>query len=372
LQRDLSEASGLLERGAVDQAVALLRRTVQTNPESADAHMLMGSALALLPRRQEALAELGRAVELAPNSAVVHNTLGMALARFAEFGSARGEFEKAITLNPELMDPHMNLALLLAQRDESDAAAEQIARALRLCGMCVKASYLHYLEGKLYDKRGMPHDAVTAFEAAIRMDRNFADAYLELSSARLKLHDEPGAVQALEAAVRLAPSNAEARYRLGVEYLERDNAGGAAAQLREAYRLKPDDRGIVYNFARALRARGNAPEADEVFQKVADLLKQSSQASEQLLQTRDLNDEGVNLEKSGQVAAAIEKYRAALKIDPLLGPVRRNLALALCRQGRWDAGIAELRETLRLYPDDAETTRALYIALDQQAATVRR
>ena len=91
-----------------------------------------------------------------------------------------------------------------------------------------------------------------------------------------------------------------------------------------------------------------------------------------MFETRELNDQGVALERSGNFGAAAEKYRAALKIDPLLGAVRRNLGLALCRLGRWEEGVAELRETLRLYPDDAETTRTLYIVLDQQAAAAGR
>jgi len=42
-----------------------------------------------------------------------------------------------------------------------------------------------------------------------------------------------------------------------------------------------------------------------------------------------------------------------------------NYALALCRVGRWRDGIAELREVLRVDPDNADAAKALYIAVDQ-------
>jgi len=368
LQSDLQAAGALLAKGSVTDAIVLLRNTVKLNPQSADAHLMLGSALALAPRRDEALVELKRAVELQPNSASAHNTLGMALAKFAEFEAARKAFEKAIALDSWLLDARVNLALILAQSDEPIPASEQVARAVELCGKCPRASYLRFLAGRLYDKRNMVEAAIKGFEAAIRLRPDYAEAYLELSSVKAKAGDADGALRALETAVKLAPENAEARYRLGVEYMGRNKAAAALDHLREAYRLKPDDRGVVYNFARALRANGQAVESDAVIGKLAGQVKSSGSASEQLLQTRQLNDEGVALEKSGQIAAAVEKYKAALNIDPLLAPIRRNLGLALCRLSRWDEGIAELRETLRLYPDDAETTRALYIALDQAAA----
>jgi predicted Zn-dependent protease len=62
----------------------------------------------------------------------------------------------------------------------------------------------------------------------------------------------------------------------------------------------------------------------------------------------------------------LEKYRAALELDPEHGGFRLNLGLALCRLGRWDEGIAEMREVVRRDPDNAEATKALYIAMEQQ------
>jgi len=61
-----------------------------------------------------------------------------------------------------------------------------------------------------------------------------------------------------------------------------------------------------------------------------------------------LNSEGIQLEKSGDIRAALAKYRAALDLDPTGFGFRLNYALALCRLGRWQDGIVELREVLRL------------------------
>ena len=43
----------------------------------------------------------------------------------------------------------------------------------------------------------------------------------------------------------------------------------------------------------------------------------------------------------------------------------RNLALAYCRLGRWDEGIAELKKVLDADPDDQDAIKALYVATEQ-------
>ena len=56
-----------------------------------------------------------------------------------------------------------------------------------------------------------------------------------------------------------------------------------------------------------------------------------------------------------------------LEFEPLHAVARRNMALVQCRLNRWDEGIEELQAILRNDRDDAETSRALTIALDQAA-----
>lgn len=365
---DLEQARALLRNGSVAEAAASLREIVQRRPNDAEAHLLLGSVLALVPSRSEAVAEVRRAIELRPDSAPSYNTLGTILARFAEFGLARQAFESAIQLDARYADAHQNLALVLAQTSEYKLAGEHIARALEESAGSPKAAYLHFLNGRIFGAQEKHELAEKEFETAIRLRPDYAEAYLELAAAKDKLLDEAGRFQALRKAVELAPQNAEARYRLGTEYLARHEGAKAVEHLRVAYRLKPDDRGILYNYSRALRASGQDQEAEAVSRKLSQVLRASSRASEDSLEVGKLTNEGVELERRGDFQAAIAKYRAALELDPLESNVRRNLGLALCRAGRYDEGIAELKEILRLDPNDVATTQALYIALDRAAA----
>ncbi len=364
----LKQGRDLLAKGSAAEAVPVLRQAIEKNPADADAHLLLGSALALLPRRSEAVAELTQAIRLRPDHAPAYNILGMTLARFAEFDSAQKAFEKAIAIDPKLAGAHLNLALVFAQKGEIARARRAVTRAIELYGDTSAAAYPHYVAGNLYNQQNLPGRALQEFEAAVRLNPKFPEAFLELGSTRRRLSDEAGCIDALRRAVELAPGNAEARYRLGVEYLNQRQGAKAVEHLGAAYRLKPDDRGILYNYSRALRLDGQEERAKIVFRKLSETMSVTTKASQHLADAARLTNEGVALEKQGDFRAAIEKYSAALEFDPLEASVRRNLGLALCRAGRWSEGIAELREAQRIDPNDAETTRALYIALEQEAA----
>ena len=115
----------------------------------------------------------------------------------------------------------------------------------------------------------------------------------------------------------------------------------------------------------ALRKAGQVEQAKPIEKRIAELQQQSDRASEVGFAASGLNSEGIQLEKSGDVRGALAKYRAALDLDPTGYGFRLNYALALCRLGRWRDGIVELREVLRVDPDNAEAMKAFYIAIDK-------
>ena len=59
-QDGLATAKQLLAGGSLEEAISLLRSVLEQNPKNAEAHVLLGSALALVPRRSEAIMELRR------------------------------------------------------------------------------------------------------------------------------------------------------------------------------------------------------------------------------------------------------------------------------------------------------------------------
>lgn len=364
----IAAAGALLEQGSVQEAVALLERAVEARPADAEAHLMLGTALARLPRRAAAVEALLRALELRPDYAAGYALAGMAFSRLGELDAALRVFERAVALNPELGDAHLNLALILAGRGEFERSAERMADALRLEREPAKRARLHFLNGKLHAERGRPEEAAGELERSIELDARNGAAYLALGLAKKRLLREDAAYPLFQRAVELAPDDPEARYQLALELQRRGSAQAAADQFLKAYALRPRDQSILYNLTRALHRAGRSEEAKRYRAELTELIEAADKAREHELATARLHGEAVALEEAGAYAAALAKYRAVLEFEPLHAVARRNLALVLCRLDRWQEGIAELRAILRDDPDDAESARALAIALDQARA----
>ena len=176
----LLEAAGLIEQGSLSRAVTLLDRVVRDRPDDAEAHLELGSALSMVPRRDEAVEALLRALELRPNHAPGYTAAGEVLARLGERDAALQVFERAIALAPDLGDAHLNLALLLAGKEEFDGAARHMAKALELEKDSGKRARLHFLKGKLSSERDRLEEAAREFEHSIELDPHYGEAYLAL------------------------------------------------------------------------------------------------------------------------------------------------------------------------------------------------
>jgi len=364
-QTPLERAQALLSRGANADAVVVLRQVVTDDPRNVDAHLLLGTALALIGERGESINQMAVAVQLRPDSASAHNQYGMVLSRFIEVKAARQEFEKALALNPALAEAHVNLSLILAQAGELTAAGDHLDRAIKLQGDVAAAAQTHYLRAKIWGAQNQIDKSIDELEKSIQLRPEYAEAWSDLGGMRRLSLDSDGAVQALEKAVALNPHDSTAQYRLGQVFLQDGETAKALDHLKIALLGDPSDVAALYSLDRALRKAGKLEEAKPIEKQLAELRAKSDRASTVALAASRLNDEGIAMEKSGDVRAALAKYRAALDLDPTGTGFQLNYGLALCRLGRWEDAIAELREVLRLDQNNQEAAKALYIAIDQ-------
>jgi tetratricopeptide (TPR) repeat protein len=374
-QSSLERARELVSVGSFDKAEAMLRQTIAADPNNIEARVLLGTTLALRGVRGEAIEQLAEAVRLNPSSATAHNEFGTVLSRFVEVKAARQEFERALELDPGLVEAHVNLSLVLAQAGELAAAGDHVDRAIELQGNHPKAAYAHYLRAKIWASQDQIDEAMVELERAVHLRPDYAEAWSDLGGMRRLALDSAGAIEALQRAVALKPDDALAQYRLGQLCLQDGHALKAVEHLKQALFYAPNDRATLYNLMLALRKAGRVEETKLIERRMAELQHQSDRASEVGFAASDLNSEGIQLERSGDIRAALAKYRAALDLDPTGFGFRLNYALALCRLGRWQDGIVELREVLRLDPDNADAAKALYIAVDKakpQSGDVRK
>ena len=364
-QAAVESAWQLLGRGERKAAVQALHRILSEHPDNVDARLLLGSILTEDGEGDEALSQLKEAVRLRPGSAEAHHALAEAYHAFEQPERARKEYERTIAINPTFPPAQAALGEILFQAREFPAAAQHLDRALQLLGSSPDAAEPHYLRAKVDSEANELRHAIAHLESAVSLRPDFAEAWSDLGQARRSLQDHDGAKSALMRAVSLAPRDAVAHYRLGAEYLAQNQAHLAVAQLQEAFALNPEDQSTLYALQSALRQDGQADAARKVKEQLTALLRRRDEAAARTLAGAQLNNQGVAFEKSGNLRAALEKYRAALELCPEHAGFRVNYAAALLHLGRADEGIAELREALRRNPSDAVVKAALEKAQSQ-------
>lgn len=367
-QPDLTTVRDLISKGSFDKAVPILRQMLAADPNRADARLLLGTTLALEGIRGEAIEQMAEAARLDPRSAQTHNAYGKVLSRFLELTEARQEFEQALQLDPGLAESHVNLSLILAQAGDLSGASDHLDHAIELEGDSPNAAYAHYLKAKIWGAQDQIDKSITELQKAVQLRADYEEAWSDLGGMRRLGLDNQGAVEALRKAVALKPEDALAQYRLGQLYLQSGDSVRAVNHLRKALAQTPNDSATLYNLMVALRKTGQSEEAKAIEKRIVVFQQQNDRASKVLFAASALNNDGIQLEKSGDVRGALAKYRAALDLDPTGYGFRLNYGLALCRLGRWQDGIAELREVSRVDPDNAKAAKALYIALDQTKA----
>jgi tetratricopeptide (TPR) repeat protein len=212
----LTLAKERLDAGDPHGAVHALTELVRTGQAFADAHNLLGTALAILGRRDDALTEFDTALELNPryvdamlNRAVTLSDLGRTDEAMQAFRSAQALGAVDHTGFPapvasRLANLHAELAGAYL---EAGGAAEAIAQLEAAVALRPEFVDLRYRLARLYLDAGRHERARLELEGITALRPRFTDAWATLGMARHLLRDAAGAKAAWEEGRRLAPAD---------------------------------------------------------------------------------------------------------------------------------------------------------------------
>ncbi len=93
--------------------------------------------------------------------------------------NAQAELEKAVALNPQLAEAYNNLGIAYYQKGDFRKAAELFWKSAAL----KPAHMVSYNYAKTVQKMGAADEAIRAFQQAIQLKPDYAEAYLELGLA---------------------------------------------------------------------------------------------------------------------------------------------------------------------------------------------
>jgi Flp pilus assembly protein TadD len=238
-----------------------------------------------------------------------------------------------------LLDAAGRLVKLYRDRPEaarivSDAAAidasagDRISRAVPFAGAYFaplpQRNYVPY--GRDLLDQGLEAPAVTAFEQAAQASPNASTLY-RLGTLLEKTGDATKARAAFERALALQPDLAEANNDLGALLAQNGDVEGAIARFRAALATTPEYPDALNNLGFALLITGHDAEARGLYEKALALQPDFPEA---------LNNLGMLAGRAGEFDRAEHYFRDALTTRDDYGEAANNLALVLVARGQRD------------------------------------
>ncbi|MFM7129777.1 MAG: tetratricopeptide repeat protein [bacterium] len=245
VRHEIQASEVAIQASDVELAMIHLRRAVDLNKNSTDAHVRLGRVLNQQERWAEAKVIWKRATELDPDDAAVWAGLADSEKALGEFELAQNHYARAIDLAPHKAEHHLKM-------------------------------------GEMQELQGHPEEAIESYFQCLSADPDHQLAQLRVA----RLQREKG--QAMQAIVRLnrlldlTPDQPEGLLQRGLAYQAQGQADLATADLKKASELMPGRDDIKLQLALVLETRNEKSEALKLVREVLD-------RSPELIGAKELN-----------------------------------------------------------------------------------
>jgi tetratricopeptide (TPR) repeat protein len=334
---------------SIDEAIAKAQNG-RVNLSPAKAIEMAGK---LYSRSQYAQAErvCRQIIAARPGNADAHNILGVALAALGQTDGAVDSLKRAIKINAQAPSYHANLGEVLRQAGKLDEASKALEQAVKLDPNNAQA--LNNLGIIHYDRRKFK-EAVDYYRRALAVAPKMAEALNNLGNALRVTGDVDGAHQAYQEALTLRAVYPEVYNNLGTLLQQDRKTAEAEHAFRKAVQQNPRYVEAHNNLAQLLVSQKNEVEALRI---LGDTLKFAPKSVPTLIITAR-----VQLRR-GNTAAAEQAARFALKEQPENTDALTLLGQVLHETDRYDEALNVLDKALTKNPDNPEALNFYGVAL---------
>ena len=217
-------------------------------------------------------------------------------------------FEEAMT---RLRERYLNVPLEAVLHPVS-AATARIVKKQQAAASAAPTVATKELTAEEWFEQGYKHDdareydeAIHAYSEALRLQPDFAEAYINRGNARHGKSDLDGAISDYDQALRLKPDDADAYYNRGCARSDKGDLDGAIRDYDKALRLQPDHANAYNNRGNARKAKGDLDGAIRDYDQALRLKPDEADA---------YVNRGLARQAKGDVAGAIRDYQKYLDL----------------------------------------------------------
>jgi len=163
--RMFDEAFAYVKKNQMTEAIEVLRKAIELDPDDALAHYDLATVLSGTDREREALDEFRKASTAEPENTLFLEHLAVSLALNGDMRGAVDQLQKAIALLPTSAEYRFNLGFALESSGDYAAAVAPLQKSVELSN----GRNLRFLAelAKAYDKTGRFAEAVQAAQQAL-------------------------------------------------------------------------------------------------------------------------------------------------------------------------------------------------------------
>lgn len=187
------------------------------------------------------------------------------------FDAARLELIRTEKASAETPESQLNLANIYLREGETLLAHDALQHAIRLDRNFVPALVNLADLYSQNERLGSADEAESLLRSAIEADPRAAAPVYALAMSRIRKGDRREGVKLLAKAVELAPDVARYSYVYGLALVEQNRLDEAASVLERAYSFAPNDRTLLTALAKLANKRGDKEAAHLYLERIARL-----------------------------------------------------------------------------------------------------
>ncbi|MEW6078971.1 MAG: tetratricopeptide repeat protein [Thermodesulfobacteriota bacterium] len=332
-----------------EEGITACLRSIALSPpkvNTADAYNNIARMYDALGDTEKAIEYGQRAVQINPNLAEAHMNLGSALLASNRLDEAVTHLETSVRLSPWLTPAYPLLARAGYQKDGN------INRAMDLCrrALAVDPDFAdaEVMLGALLQHGGNPHQGLFHLKRVLDRLPSHPQANLNAGIALNRLNRPEEAVACLTRAAEALPKMALARAELGSGLLAANRLDEARTELTRSLDLSPDDPAVLAKLALISEKKQQWNEAVYYYRRALSVVPDTPELLNQLAVAL------ANGQAFNEAAGILEKLE---KLLPEAPTVSFNLACLYARQNQTDRALGQLEKAMEKGYHDIKALR---------------
>ena len=224
IDKELKAGRGLEAQGQFDKAATIYLSLIHSYPESHESYFHLGLVDYKHNKLENAYSHFKSAILIQNDIAIYHRNFCEICRRLGRFDEAMQSGIRATRMTPNDLDALFNLGLVFLDVKDGIKVKQIFTNILEKIesGVALKRNLweVFHLKGFSYHRLNLFFDAKVAYEEAIRLNPNYAEAYNSLGSVLRDMQHLEKALLCFTKAVSINPSFDIARLNLGMMQLQ--------------------------------------------------------------------------------------------------------------------------------------------------------